>query len=140
MAQVSHETLRELLMIERTLWENNARVCHDTYHPDAILIFPEVGRIDRETAVAAIQKENAEGRAWWDVLFDDAGGRWLTTDTAILVSYCATARWNDEAVASRSLCTTVYVRYRDAWRVAYPGLRCSSMRIASSPARSVIRS
>jgi hypothetical protein len=119
MMRVSDEALRELLMIEQTLWENNARVYHDTYAPEAILIFPAVGRIDRETAVAAIEKENAEGRAWAEVHFDDAIGRWLTTDTAVLVSYRATARWNDEAVASQTLCATVYVRQGKTWRVAF---------------------
>jgi hypothetical protein len=112
-------TLSELLMIERTLWENNARVYHDTYVSDAVLIFQGVGRIDRETAVAAIQKENAEGRAGVEVHFDDAVGRWLTTDTAVLVSYCATARWNYETVASQTLCSTVYIRQGEAWRVAF---------------------
>jgi hypothetical protein len=78
-----------------------------------------VGRIDRETAVAAIQKEKAQGRAWAEVHFDDAVGRCLTTDIAVLVSYCATARWNYEAVASQTLCATVYVRQGEAWRVAF---------------------
>ncbi len=118
-SELPNETLRELLMIERTLWENDARVYHDTYVPDAVLIFPGVGRIDRETAIAAIQKENAEGRAWAQVHFDDAVGRWLTTDVAVLVSYCATARWNYEAVVSQTLCATVYVRQGEAWRVAF---------------------
>ena len=118
-SELPEKTLSELLMIERTLWENNAAVYHDTYLPDAVLIFPSVGRIDRETAVAAIQKENAEGRAWAEVHFDDEIGRWLTTDTAVLVSYCATARWNYEAVASQTLCTTLYVRQGEAWRVAF---------------------
>jgi Domain of unknown function (DUF4440) len=117
-SELPNETLSELLMIERTLWENDARVYHDTYVPDAVLIFPGVGRIDRETAVAAIQKENADGRAWAEVHFDDAIGRWLT-DIAVLVSYCATARWNYEAVASQTLCATVYVRQEEAWRVAF---------------------
>jgi hypothetical protein len=119
MVRASDDTLRELLMIERTLWQNNARVYHDTYAQEAVLIFPGVGCIDRETAVAAIQKENAEGRAWAEVHLDDALGRWLATDTAVLVSYCATARWNDEAVASQTLCATVYVRQGEAWRVAF---------------------
>jgi hypothetical protein len=88
MVRASEETTTDLLRIERTLWENDARVYHDTYSPDAVLIFPGVGRIDRETAVAAIEKENAEGRAWAEVHFNDAVGRWLTRDTAILVSSC----------------------------------------------------
>ena len=118
-SELPKETLSELLIIERTLWENNAQVYHDTYLPEAVLIFPDVGRLDRETAVTAIQKENAAGRAWAEVHFDDAVGRWLTTDIAVLVSYCATARWNDETIASQTLCATVYVRRGEAWRVAF---------------------
>ena len=95
------------------------RVYHDTYVPDAILIFPGVGRIDRERAVAAIHQENAEERAWAEVHFDDAIGRWLTPNAAALISYHATARWNDEAIASQMLCATVYVRQGEAWRVAF---------------------
>ena len=84
-----------------------------------MLIFPGVGRIDRATAVTAIQRENAEGRAWAEVHFDNPVGRWLTKDTAALVSYCATARWNYEAVASQTLCATVYLRQEEKWRVAF---------------------
>jgi Domain of unknown function (DUF4440) len=117
--ELSNETLGELLSIERTLWGNNPRVYHETYEPNAILIFPGIGRIDRENAVAAIQKENADGRAWADVKLADALGRWLTPDVVALVTYDATARWNDEAVASRAHCATVYVRHGDTWRVAF---------------------
>ena len=118
-SELPRETPSELLMIERTLWENNDQVYRETYVRDAVLIFPGVGRIDRETAVTAIQKENAEGRAWAEVQFDDVVGRWLTRDTAVLISYCATARWTYETVATRTLCATVYVRHGDAWRVAF---------------------
>jgi Domain of unknown function (DUF4440) len=118
-SELPKETLSELLRIERTLWENNDQVYHETYVPDALLIFPGVGRIDRETAVTAIQKENAEGRAWAEVQFDDAVGRSLMRDTAVLISYCATARWNYETVATQTLCATVYVRQGEAWRVAF---------------------
>ena len=117
--QASDEFLAELLRIERTLWQNDAQVYHDTYAPDAVRIFPGVGRIDRETAVAAIQRENVAGRAWAEVHFDDVIGRWLATDTAVLVSYRVTARWNDEAVVSEMLCATVYVRQEEMWRVMF---------------------
>jgi hypothetical protein len=116
---VANDILDELLKIERTLWENNADVYRETYVPGAVLIFPGVGRIDRETAVAAIQKENAEGRSWAEVQIDDAVGRWLSTDAAVLISYRATARWNYEAVSSQTVCATVYVRQAESWRVAF---------------------
>jgi MFS family permease len=35
----------ELLRIERSLWTNDAVIYEATFLPDAILIFPEVGRI-----------------------------------------------------------------------------------------------
>jgi len=116
---VSNQVLGELLALERTLWENDAQVYKATYTPDAVLIFPGVGRIDRDTAVAAIQQENATGRAWADVRFEDAVARWLATDAAVMVSYRATARWNYEAIASQVLCATAYVRQQNAWRVAF---------------------
>src|SRR5215208_8227789 len=63
-SELANDTLKDLITIERTLWENNAEIYHERYSPEAVLIFPGVGRIDRETAVAAIRQENAEGRAW----------------------------------------------------------------------------
>jgi Domain of unknown function (DUF4440) len=115
---VPKETMEELIRTERTLWENNAEVYQDKYLPDAMLIFPEVGRIDRDTAVALIREENAEGRAWAEVRFDDVDGRWLSADVAALISYRATARWNYESTASQTLCASLYVREGGDWRVA----------------------
>ena len=113
------EILKDLITIERTLWENNAEIYHDRYSPEALLIFPSVGRIDRDTAVAAIGQENAEGRAWAEVRFDDVDGRWITSAAAALITYMATARWNYESTASKTLCASVYVRVEGSWRVAF---------------------
>jgi Domain of unknown function (DUF4440) len=118
-SELAKGTLKDLITIERTLWENNADTYHDSYSPEALLIFAGVGRIDRETAVAAIRKENAEGRAWAEVSFDEVDGRWITTDAAALISYMATARWNYESSASRTLCASVYLREGGSWRVAF---------------------
>ena len=113
------ETLKDLITIERTLWENDAETYRDRYSPEALLIFPGVGRIGRDTAVAAIRKENAEGRAWAEARFDDVDGRWLATEAAALLTYVATARWNHESTASEILCASVYVRAGESWRVAF---------------------
>ena len=118
-SDLAKEILDELITIERTLWENNAEIYHDRYSPEALLIFPGVGRIDRDTAVAAIRQENAEGRAWAQVHFDDVEGRWITTDAAALITYMATARWNYESAASTFICASVYVRVGESWRVAF---------------------
>jgi Domain of unknown function (DUF4440) len=118
-SELAEEILTDLITIERTLWENDAEIYHQRYSPEALLIFPGVGRIDRETAVAAIRKENTEGRAWAEVRFDNVDGRWITTDTAALITYVATARWNYESSASKTLCASVYVRVGGSWRVAF---------------------
>ena len=118
-SELAKEILKDLIAIERTLWENNAVIYHERYSREALLIFPGVGRIDRETAVGAIRKENAEGRAWAEVRFDDVDGRWISTDTAVLTTYMATARWNYETSASKTLCASVYVGVGGSWRVAF---------------------
>jgi len=117
--ELAKEVLKDLIEIERTLWENNAEIYHERYSPEAVLIFPGVGRIDRETAVAAIRKENAEGHAWAEVRFDDVDGRWIKSDAAALITYMATARWNYESSGSKTLCASVYVREGGSWRVAF---------------------
>jgi len=103
------DTLDELVAIERSLWKNNATTYHDVYSPRAVLIFPGVGRIDRDAAVAAIRRENAEGHAWAEVHFADVDGPWLVTDVAVLLIYVASAGWNYETKTSSTLCSTVYV-------------------------------
>jgi Domain of unknown function (DUF4440) len=118
-SELTKETLNDLITIERTLWENDADTYHERYSPEALLIFPGVGRIDRERAVAAIRKENAEGRAWAEVRFDDVDGRWIRSDAAALITYMATARWNYESSASKTHCASVYVRVGESWRVAF---------------------
>jgi hypothetical protein len=87
---------RELTAIERSLWANDAGIYEVTYLPDAVLIFPEVGRIGRDAAVAAIREENAANRRWAAVDFASIRTVLLSPDVALL-SYEATARWNDQA-------------------------------------------
>jgi hypothetical protein len=111
-------TLEQLLEIERSLWTNDAEGYYERYSPNALLVFPGVGRIDRGTAVAAIRKENAEGRAWAEVTMDAVDGRWMVPDAVALVTYRAMARWNYESEASGYLCSTVYVRRQDTWQVS----------------------
>ena len=107
---LTKETLKDLTTIEWTPWDNNAEIYHDRYSPEALLIFPGVGRLDRDTSLAAIRQENVEGCAWEEVRFDDVDGRWITTDAAALITNTATTRWNYESTASKTLCASVYVR------------------------------
>ena len=61
----------ELKEIERTLWANDADIYHRTFLSDAVIIFPEVGRIDLESALDTLREENAVGRRWAEVAFSD---------------------------------------------------------------------
>ena len=109
---------RELVEIERSLWTNDPAIYEKTYMRDAVLIFPGVGRIGRQSAVAAIREENAGGRHWASVSFDAIETLRLSPDIALL-TYEATAQWNDEPAPSRTLCATVYVKVENVWRVAF---------------------
>jgi uncharacterized protein (TIGR02246 family) len=108
---------QELMSIERTLWTTDAAIYEATYLPDAVLIFPVVGKIGRASAVAAIREENAANRRWAEVNFAGVSVLLVAPDVALL-SYEATARWNYEEVATKALCATVYVKRNGAWRVA----------------------
>jgi hypothetical protein len=82
--------LDELLQIERSLWTNDPDIYEQTYDPDAVLIFPEIGRISIRGAVDAIRQENREGRHWADVKFEDTTAREVAGD-CVLLTYVATA-------------------------------------------------
>ncbi|HEX7098336.1 MAG TPA: nuclear transport factor 2 family protein [Acidimicrobiia bacterium] len=111
--------LDELLEVERAQWGNDPETYGERYLPTARLIFPEVGRIDIRTAVEAIRRENADGRAWAEVSFEEVEGRWLSPGAVALLTYLARARSNYETVARGYLCSTVYLRLHDEWRAAF---------------------
>ncbi|MDW9818481.1 DUF4440 domain-containing protein [Sinorhizobium meliloti] len=109
--------LDELLEIERRLWRNDADIYAATYLPEAVLIFPGIGRIDVDTAVEAIRGENAAGRHWAEVSFSAETAVEVAAGTC-LVAYHADARWNDQPTAEAVDCLTVYVKREGRWRVA----------------------
>jgi hypothetical protein len=115
---IDDETANGLVAIERTLWSNDPEIYGDTYTAEAVLIFPVVGRLDRDTAVAAIHRENTERRAWAEVHFSDVQVHWIFEDQVALFAYVATARWNYESTSTKTLCATVYVQTDDGWKVA----------------------
>jgi hypothetical protein len=108
----------ELVQIERSLWASDPEVYEATFTPDAILIFPEVGKIGTGVAVDAIRQENRDGRYWAEVRFNDVTTSQLAP-RIVLLTYEATARWNDEEAAGRTLCATLYINRDSQWRVAF---------------------
>src|SRR4029434_4475399 len=61
----------QLLAIERRLWTNDAPFYEANLTDEALLVFSETGVITRDAAVAAIRKENADGRQWEHVEFNN---------------------------------------------------------------------
>jgi hypothetical protein len=109
---------RHLEAIERDLWTNDPVVYAASLVPEALLAFAETGIIGRDAAVAAIRAENAAGRRWAEVAFDDP--RLLELGPgAVLLSYRARARWSDAATPISVLCGSVYVERDGAWRLTY---------------------
>src|SRR5215831_4094432 len=99
----------ELMRIERSLWTNDAAIYEATYSRDAILIFPEVGRIGLEHALEAIRTENAAGRHWAEVGFAGISVTRIAPDVEPphLRSDRALERREDPV---RMLCATLYAR------------------------------
>jgi uncharacterized protein (TIGR02246 family) len=115
---MNDELVEELTAIERTLWTNDAEIYGRTFLPDAVIIFPEIGRIDLEFALRGLREENAAGRRWAEVIF--SGIRVLTVMADVtLLHYEATARWNYKEDAEKVLCATLYVKRDGIWRVAF---------------------
>ena len=109
--------LHHLIEIERSLWTNNAKIYEATFLPNAVLVFPAIGRVDRDFAVNAIRDENASGRRWTDVRLEDPSLLTVTSSVRLL-SYEARAVWND-GTEERSHCATLYVQHGDRWYVAF---------------------
>jgi hypothetical protein len=108
----------ELLAIERALWTNDAAIYESSLLEDAVLVFAETGVIRRAPALAAIRQENAEGRRWAEVQFDDILTLQLAQDAALL-TYRATARWANASSRIAVLASSVYVRREGSWKVAF---------------------
>lgn len=108
----------ELTTIERQLWTNDAAIYESHFVEDAVLVFPETGRITRAFALDAIRQEQAEGRRWAAVIFDDVYASRVSSDAALL-HYRATARWEHDVESITVLASSVYVRLGGSWKVAF---------------------
>ena len=111
------ELEKRLLDIERKLWTNDAVFYESHLIDESLLVFPETGVITRSVAVDAILAENAEGRRWTEVQFDDVRSLQLANDAALL-TYRVTGRWEHEEAKSLALASSVYVERDGAWKLA----------------------
>jgi hypothetical protein len=108
---------QQLVAIERKLWKNDAVLYEENLIPEALLVFAETGVITRDVALDAIRQENAEGRRWADVKFDDIRTLPLGKEAALL-TYKATAQWEGQTGKMVALCTSAYTLRNNAWKLA----------------------
>ena len=108
---------RALLDIERQLWRNDVDLYGDNLLPEAMLVFPETGVVDRAFALDAIRAENREGRRWAEVEFENIRALQLVADVAAL-TYKVTARWEHESQSIQALASSVYVKRDGTWKLA----------------------
>ena len=108
----------QLLDVEMQLWRNDAELYRDNLTAEALLVFPETGVITRDVAVGAILVENAEGRRWAEVNFEEVRSARLTEDVALLI-YRVTARWEHEESEYPALASSIYVKREGAWKLAF---------------------
>jgi hypothetical protein len=108
----------QLLAIERRLWTNDAPFYEANLTDEALLVFSETGVITRDAAVAAIRKENAEGRQWEHVEFNNIYCLRMADDVA-LMTYHVSARWAHQASVSSALASSVYVRRGGEWKLTF---------------------
>ncbi len=109
---------QQLLTIERSLWTNDAGLYASIFLPDAVIIFPELGRVDLNFALEAIRAEQAAYHHWAEVDLHDVHVLTPAPDVALL-QYAATARWNYMEQPEHTLCASLYVKRQGRWRVAY---------------------
>jgi hypothetical protein len=112
------ELEQQLLDIERKLWTNDAVFYKHNLIEESLLVFPETGVITRSVAVDAIVAENAEGRRWAEVQFDDVRSLQLA-DEAALLTYKVAARWAHDKSKTSALASSVYVKRNGAWKLAF---------------------
>jgi uncharacterized protein (TIGR02246 family) len=113
-----HESREAVAGCGEAALENDADLYHDNLTEDALLVFPETGVITKAVAIEAIVAENAEGRRWAEVDFQEVRSVRLTEEVALL-TYRVTARWEDEQSEYPALASSVYVRREGTWKLAF---------------------
>jgi hypothetical protein len=108
----------QLLAVEKQLWRNDVELYQHNLTDEALLVFPETGVITRAIALDAIRAENAQGRRWAEVQFAAVRSLQVAEDVAVL-TYRVTARWEHEVSANSALASSVYVKRKGSWKLAF---------------------
>jgi hypothetical protein len=108
----------ELVVIERSLWTNDAEVYAANLAEEAVLVFAETGVIRRDIALEAIRRENAERRRWASVQFENVLCL-SVAEGAALLNYHVTARWEHESSPISAYASSLYVNVGGRWKLVF---------------------
>jgi hypothetical protein len=112
------ELEKRLIDVEKQLWKNDSGSYQHHLTDEALLVFPETGVITKAIAIDAILAENAEGRRWAEVKFDEVRSLRIGEGVALL-TYRVTARWEHEESKISALASSVYVKRDGVWKLAF---------------------
>lgn len=105
----------ELLALERRFWTGGAAFYREHLADDVVMVFPGPGgTLTRTEIVASIET----APRWDDVAIDGVRSAALTGDVALL-TYLATGTRGGASEPYVARASSVYVRERGAWRLAF---------------------
>ncbi|WP_162806582.1 nuclear transport factor 2 family protein [Sphingosinicella terrae] len=104
----------ELQAIERAFWFGDAGHYRARLTPDCMMVFPQIGVLDRETLIAGIEK----GPRWSHL--DISGWRCdQPAEGVAVIAYRAVAGREGMAEPYRAWCGSLYVRIEEGWLMAF---------------------
>lgn len=111
------EVQAELFDLERRFWTEGADFYEDNVAREARFVFAETGALAREEAIAGLSADPSGGR-WTVVTVSDERALEVAEDV-VLLTYHVEARRAESTGVHRARCSSLYVRERGAWRLAF---------------------
>ncbi len=118
MSAPTMESLRqELFDRERRFWTEGADFYENSVAKDALFVFAETGTLSRDEAIAGLNADPSGGR--WTVVTVSDERALEVKDDVVLLTYAVEARRAESTGVHRALCSSLYVRERGEWRLAF---------------------
>lgn len=118
MSAATNESVHaELFDLERRFWTEGVDFYERTVASDALFVFAETGTLARDQAIAGL-KSDASGGRWTVVSVSDERALDINDD-AVLLTYLVEARRAESTGVLRALCSSLYIRERGDWRLAF---------------------
>lgn len=108
---------QELFDLERRFWTEGADFYERSVASDARFVFAETGTLSRDEAIDGLNADPSGGR--WAVVTVSDERALDVKDDVVLLTYAVEARRAESTGVHRALCSSLYVRERGDWRLAF---------------------